>query len=302
MSTKGINRKKEQAALLSIGSNSLLVIGKMIVGFWTGSVGILSEAIHSGMDLFASGIAWMAVRKAAKPPDEQHTYGHGKIETISAFLESILIILAAFWIIWESVEKFLYPVPVVEISWGLGIMAISVIVNLFVSRHLFRVGRLTESAALIADGYHLAADIWSSIGVLIGLLLIYVTGWHWLDPLIAILVGLWILRTGYLLAKEGFEDLIDMSLPEEEEKIIREILDRDSRIYTYHQLRSRKSGSVRLVDLHIHLNPQLTLDEAHRITHEVEEQIETALPNIDIIIHTEPGRPEERINRGLGPS
>lgn len=293
MSTQKINRRKERAALLSITSNSLLVIGKVAVGFWTGSVGILSEAIHSATDLFASGIAWLSVRKAGKPPDEQHTYGHGKIETLSAFFESLLILSAAFWILWEAFQKLVQPEPIEEISWGLLIMGFSVVVNLFVSKHLFTVGRETESSALIADAYHLSADVWSSIGVFVGLFLIYLTGWYWVDPVIAMVVGLWILRTGYLLAADGIANLIDMSLPEEEEKQIREILDADPRICTYHQLRSRKSGSMRLVDVHIHLEADLTLEEAHRITDEVETLIEIALPNVDVIIHAEPCSPEE---------
>ena len=291
--SKEINLKKERTALLSIFSNSFLVVGKIIVGVLTGSVGILSEAVHSGMDLLASGIAWWSIRQSAKPPDQEHAYGHGKVETVSAFFESLLIIGAALWILWEAAHKLLSPTPLESVSWGLGVMAFSALLNGVVSYYLFKVGKETDSQALIADAHHLAADIWGSIGVFLSLTLIHFTGWHWLDPVVAILIGLWILRTGLKLSLTGVGDLIDTALPEDEETKIREILDSDPRIYAYHQLRSRKSGSVRMVDLHIHLHKQLSLEDAHRISHEIEEALEKALPNLDIMIHVEPCHDDE---------
>lgn len=281
-------RKKERAASLSVASNSLLMIGKVIVGIATGSVGILSEAVHSGMDLLASGIAWWSVRKSNQPPDAQHTYGYGKVETFSAFVEALLIVGAALWILWEAIGKMMQPSQLEELSWGLWIMGISAAVNIGVSRHLFRVGKETESEALIADAHHLSADIWSSIGVLFGLGLISITGWHWIDPFIAILVGIWILRTGIQLSLKCYSGLIDAALPIEEEKIIHEIMEEDPRVYTYHHLRSRKSGPFRLIDLHIHLDHNLSLTDAHEISHEIEAKIKKRLPKIDVVIHIEP--------------
>lgn len=288
------NRRKQRAASLSVASNSLLVIGKIIVGTVTGSVGILSEAVHSGMDLLAAGIAWWSVRKSTKPPDAQHTYGYGKVETFSAFIEALLIVGAALWILWEAIGKMIQPSPLEELSWGLWIMGISAAVNIVVSRHLFQVGKETDSEALIADAHHLSADIWSSLGVLIGLGVISVTGWHWIDPFIALLVGVWILRIGIKLSLQGYSGLIDLALPLEEEKIIHEIMEADPRIYTYHHLRSRKSGPFRLVDLHIHLDHDLSLTDAHEISHEIKAKIEKRIPKIDVVIHIEPCYEQEK--------
>lgn len=282
------SRRKQRAASLSVASNSLLVIGKVIVGIVTGSVGILSEAVHSGIDLLASGIAWWSVRKSNKPPDAEHTYGYGKVETFSAFIEALFIVGAALWILWEAIWKILEPSPLEALSWGIWIMGISAAVNIMVSRHLFRVGRETDSDALVADAHHLSADIWSSLGVLVGLGVISLTGWYWIDPLIAVFVGFWILRTGVKLSVQGYSGLIDTALPLEEEKIIHEIIAADPRVYTYHHLRSRKSGPFRLVDLHIHLGHDLSLAEAHEISHEIEAKIKKRLPKIDVVIHIEP--------------
>jgi len=289
------NPRKERAATLSIFSNSFLVVGKIVVGVLTGSVGIISEAIHSAIDLVASGIAWWSVREAAKPPDSEHTYGHGKVETVSAFFESLLIVLAAVWILWEAGQKIFSPSPIEGISWGLGMMGFSGMLNFVVARYLLRVGEETDSPALIADAHHLYADVWSSLGIFTSLGLIALTGWHWIDPVVAILVGLWIFRTGLKLSRRGVDDLIDTALPAAEEKKIREILDSDSRIYTYHHFRSRKYGAVRMVDLHIHLDRNLSLAVAHGIAHEIEGKIKESIPNLDMVIHIEPCHEEASV-------
>lgn len=290
MNQKKISKRKERAAILSVVSNTLLVIGKFAVGVAMGSVGILSEAIHSSMDLLASGIAWWSVRQSAKPPDKEHAYGHGKIETMSAFVESLLIIIAALWIAVEAIHKWSNPAPLEGLSWGLAIMTVSIIVNLLVASHLFKIGKETDSEALKADGHHLAADVWSSVGVLVGLAAIWLTGWVWLDPLIALLVAAWIFRIGWGLAKKGMEGLVDTALPEEEEQKVRAILEADPRVHVFHKLRSRKSGSNRLIDLHIHLDADMSLAEAHHISHEIEAKIKGLLPRVDVVIHLEPSR------------
>ena len=288
MNQEKINARKERAAILSVVSNSLLVSGKFAVGIAMGSIGILSEAVHSSMDLLASGISWWSVRQSAKPPDKEHAYGHGKIETMSAFVEALLIILAALWIAVEAVKKWFNPEPIEGLSWGLGIMALSIVINLLVANHLFKVGKETDSEALQADGHHLAADVWSSVGVLVGLVAIWLTGWMWLDPVIALLVAGWIFRIGWKLAQKGMEGLVDTALPEAEEEKVKAILEADPRVHVFHKLRSRKSGAIRLIDLHVHLDGDMSLAEAHLISHEIEAKIEEALPKVDVIIHLEP--------------
>lgn len=294
--SKDFNTKKERAILLSVFSNTLLVIGKTIVGILTGSVSILSEAIHSVTDLLASGIVWWSVRQSAKPPDKEHAYGYGKVETIAAFCESLLIISAAGWIVWEAVQKLFYPEPIGDLYWGLGVMGFSVLINSYVSYQLFKVGKETDSQALVADAQNLATDIWGGVGVFLGLGLIYLTGWYWVDSVIAIMIGLWILRMGVKLLINGFKDLADSSLPEADNKKIREILNSDPRIITYHHLRSRKSGPICMIDLRAHLDRHLSLEEAHQIADEIEDKIREVLPNVDIVIHTEPCDENENLS------
>jgi cation diffusion facilitator family transporter len=189
-------KQKAAVALLSIISNSVLVVLKLITGVFTGSVSVLSEAAHSSMDLIASIIAFFAVRISARRPDSEHPFGHGKVEDISALAEALLILIAAAWIIYEAIHKLINPRPLETVDWGLAVMLFSVLTNIVVSQLLFRVGKKTDSPALIADAWHLSTDVWTSAGVLAGLVIIW-TGkkfWpginlDWIDPVAAILVA-----------------------------------------------------------------------------------------------------------------
>ncbi len=200
------NKKKRRVAILSVASNSTLVVFKLVIGIHTGAVSILSEAIHSGVDLVASMIAFFAVRASGKPADERHTFGHGKFENLSAAIEGLLIFVAAGWIIYESIQKLIFPEPVDNLQWGVLVMGVSAITNLIISRKLFKVGRETDSAALMADGWHLRTDVWTSAGVAGGLA-IYIIGrkafpelnLHWIDPLIAMGVAGLIIRAAWEL-------------------------------------------------------------------------------------------------------
>ena len=195
---------KVSIARLSIVSNTLLIVMKLVVGLISGSVSILSEAIHSSMDLIAALIAFFSVRVSDNPPDSRHPYGHGKIENISGVIESLLIFIAAVWIIVEAVKKlFGERIELDSIALGSIVMLISAIVNTYVSRRLYKVARATNSVALEADALHLKTDIFTSLGVAVGLGLIMATGINWLDPVIAILVALFIIREAYHLTDEG---------------------------------------------------------------------------------------------------
>lgn len=284
---------KERAARLSVMSNTLLVVGKLSVGTVMGSVSVISEGIHSGLDLVAAVIAWASIRAANKPADEEHPYGHGKIENVSGTIEAILIFIAAFYIIVEAGQKFYHAQPVESLGLGALVMGVSAVVNWLVSRHLLTVAKQTESIALEADAWHLRTDVYTSLGVLVGLLLIKLTGIAWLDPVVAIIVALMIIRAAYELTKQSFVDIIDARLPDAEEQLIREILQGRSKDFVeFHKLRTRKAGAERHVDLHLVVYKHMTVQEVHDLSEEIESALCGALPNCQVLIHFEPCTPD----------
>lgn len=282
------NDLKRSTARLSVISNTLLVLGKLLIGLYTGAVSIVSEAAHSGVDLIAALIAWYAVRKATEPPDAEHAYGHGKVENLSGAVEALLIVGAAIVIIAEAVDKFKSLRLPEFLEYGMGIMLISIILNYWVSQRLFSVAKKTESHALEADALHLRADIWTSAGVLLGLAAIKLTGLVWLDPAIAIVVACIVFKAGYTMTKKSVYELTDVALPEEEENIIREIVNSQPQVITFHQLRTRRSGSYRLIDMHVILNKNMHIDKAHEICDRIEAEIKERLGRCDVVIHIEP--------------
>lgn len=281
---------KKHTAWLSIMSNTVLVLLKLIVGFSVGAVSLVSEAMHSGVDLIASFIAFWAVRKSVAPPDKQHDYGHGKFENLSSAVEALLIVVTAIFIIYEAVHKFDTPVDPEFLQYGIYIMIISIVINLLVSRRLISVAKKTDSQALEADGLHLQADVWTSVGVLAGLVGMKVFGLLWLDPVIAIFVALIIFRAGYKMVVESTKELTDSSLSAEEEKTIGDIiLDYENEgLKGYHQLRTRKSGSEKLLDVHVTFDRNMSLAQVHDVCDDIEEKIREKFGTFDITIHAEP--------------
>ena len=292
---ENINLKKKTARL-SIMSNTFLVLSKLIIGIYVGAVSIISEAAHSAVDLLAAMIAYYAVKQSGKPPDEAHAYGHGKIENLSGAIEAILIIIAAVYIIFESVEKLKVLQEPEYLEMGILVMLFSIIINYFVSRRLFKVARQTHSQALEADALHLQADIWTSVGVLIGLLAMKLTGWIWLDPIIAIVVAIIIFKTGYTMTMKSAMELTDVCLPLEDEETIIKILKTNDQVVDFHKLRTRRSGSYRLIDVHLVLDKNMPLQKAHEICDEIETDLKDILGRCDIVIHAEPcGHEEEKL-------
>lgn len=283
-----LEKLKQNTARLSVISNTVLVILKLVVGFMTGAVSIVSEAAHSAVDLLAALIAFYAVKKSSIPPDDNHAYGHGKFENVSAAAEAMLIVLAALWIVYEAVDKIRNPHAPEMLEYGIAVMVISIAVNYIVSRRLFAVARQTGSQALEADGLHLQADIWTSIGVLIGLAVIEFTGMSWLDPVIAIAVSIFVFKAGYDMTRKSLYELTDASLPEEEEELICKILGGHPDVINHHRLRTRRSGSWRLVDVHLVLHKDMHLDKAHNICDQLEAEIKNQLGRCDVVIHLEP--------------
>ena len=281
---------KKHTAWLSIISNTTLVLLKLIVGFMVGAVSLISEALHSGVDLVAALIAFWAVQKSVTPPDMEHDYGHGKYENLSAAVEALLIVGAALGIVYEAVQKFSESQVPDMLGSGIVIMAISIVINLIVSRRLIHVAKLTGSQALEADGLHLQSDIWTSVGVLGGLVLMQLTGWAWLDPVIAVFVAGIIFRAGWKMVHESVRELTDESLPEEEEARISEIIRECPEVRGLHCLRTRKSGFYKLLDVHVLFDGNMHLSQVDAICDELEENIRREFGTFDVMIHPEPAQ------------
>jgi cation diffusion facilitator family transporter len=280
---------KTSAAGLSILSNSILVVSKLIIGLIMGSVSVLSEAIHSAVDLIAALIAFFSIRAAAKPADSTHQFGHGKIENVSGTIEGLLIFGAAGLIIYEAIKKIISGLEIESIDLGIGIMAISAILNLVVSRHLHRVAKKTDSVALEADAWHLTTDVYTSAGVMVGLVAVWVTGWHILDPIIAMAVAGLIVKAAWGITRKSFRHLLDVRLPKHEIKAINaSLLTYTGKTVGYHDLRTRKSGNQRFIDLHLVLPKSTTVEDAHKICDSIERDINKRLPNSHVNIHCEP--------------
>ncbi|HPS73890.1 MAG TPA: cation diffusion facilitator family transporter [Bacteroidales bacterium] len=280
---------KISIARLSVASNSLLIAMKLTVGLISGSISILSEAIHSLMDLLASVIAYFSVKISDTPADDNHPYGHGKFENVSGVIESILIFIAAFWIIYEAIHKLMNPEQKIGSLWlGIVVMAASALVNVYVSMRLYKVARETESIALEADALHLKTDVLTSAGVAVGLFLIWITGYHFLDPIVAILVACLILKESFNLFRRAYGPLLDVTLPEDELMKIRLVITRHcTGNISFHSLRTRLSGNKRYIDFHLNLAPEMTVKEAHDFCDCIENDIHQEIPNSEVTIHVE---------------
>ncbi|NLC06678.1 MAG: cation transporter [Syntrophomonadaceae bacterium] len=282
---------KAKVAALSVISNTLLVILKLVVGLMIGSVSVVSEAIHSGLDLVAAMIAFFSVRTSSLPPDQEHRYGHGKIENVSGTIEALLIFVAAIWIIIEAGKKIIGNVEIEAVGPGLVVMGVSALVNLGVSSILFKVAKQTDSIALEADALHLRTDVYTSLGVFAGLGLIELTGFAIFDPLVAFGVALLIIKASWELTRRAFMPLVDVALPNDDEAVITDILGDyqvSGSIIGYHKLRTRQAGAERHVDLHVQLPGNLNLSTVHSLSDSIERDIKEKLANTSIVIHMEP--------------
>ncbi len=281
---------KSRAAVLSITSNSVLIVLKLVVGIMMQSVSVISEAVHSGLDLVAAIIAWFSVRESGKPADDEHRFGHGKIENVAGTIEAVLIFGAALYIIWEAVHKLRSGVVQVE-SLGLGalVMLVSAVANYLVSRYLLGVAVRTDSVALEADAMHLRTDVYTSVGVLGGLAAIKLTGIAMLDPIIAIVVALMIIKAAWDLTKTAFFHILDVKLPDDEEALIHDVMDNyRGRFIEYHKLRTRKSGHIRHIDMHLVVPKRMTVEAGHTLSHHITADIGKRLAHSHILVHIEP--------------
>lgn len=278
---------KVSVARLSIVSNTALIIMKLAAGIISGSVSIISEAIHSSMDLVAALIAFFSVRVSDNPPDSRHPYGHGKVENISGVIEALLIFVAAIWIIFEAIKKLTGESAELE-SIGIGslVMLISAIVNAFVSMRLYKVAKETNSVALEADALHLKTDVYTSLGVAAGLGLIILTGIEILDPIVAMLVATFIIFESYQLLKRAFSPLLDTAWTESEIEVLENKL-KDLGV-NYHDLRTRIAGNYRFIDLHIQIPEDVSVGNAHKYCDKIENELTNNYQNLSVTIHVEP--------------
>ena len=286
--------RRVRVSILSILSNTALIIFKVIAGILSGSVSIISEAIHSGMDLIASLVAFLAVRESAKPADKEHPYGHGKIENISGIVEGLLIFVAAGMIIFKAVKKISEPAEIEQANIAIAVMLISALINFFVSRKLYKVSQEEDSMALEADALHLKTDVYTSLGVGAGIFLMKITGLFILDSIVAILVALLIIKEAWELSKNAFDYLMDVRLSDEEEANIEKVIGEHSHQFIdYHKLKTRKSGNMKHIDFHITVDPQLTVKETHDIIGYMKKDMNEKFKNTRVNIHIDPYKEEK---------
>lgn len=282
-------RRSSRIALLSILSNTTLILLKLVVGIISGSVSIISEAIHSSTDLIASIITFFSVGQSSQPADKEHPYGHGKIENISGIAEGILIFLAAGIILYEAVHKIFEPTPIEQYGLAIAVMLFSAFVNFLVSRKLKKVSVEEDSMALEADSLHLKTDVYAALGVAVGVALTQITGLYVLDPIVAILVALFIIREAWELCKKGFDFLIDTRLSDAEEALIVEIIETHADEFrNFHKLKTRKSGNMRHIDFHITVDRNLTVAKAHSIVGELKKDLADEFKATRVSVHVDP--------------
>jgi cation diffusion facilitator family transporter len=282
---------RSRAAAVSIFSNTALIVLKVVAGLITGSVAIITEAIHSSVDLAASFIAYFSVRQAETPADAEHRYGHEKFENVAAAAEGVLILIGSGVIVFAAVRSLIEGPHLQSLGFGIAVVAFATAANLIISTWLYAQARVTQSSALEADAAHLRTDAFTSLGVFVGLALAKITGAHWLDPAVALMIAAAIVVTGLRIVARSWGVLVDEALPDEEQRVIREAIEAFAGrgIVGYHQLRTRRAGARRYVDLHVQFQSGTSLEEAHATAHALQAEIEKRLPGgTDVLIHLEP--------------
>ena len=276
--------------LLSLAAAVVTIVLKASAAWATGSVGFLSDALESGVNLVAAVVALIALRVAARPPDASHHFGHGKAEYVSALVEGAMIFVAATAIIWTAIERLISPIPLVQPGLGLALTTVASLINLAVGITLQRVGRTHRSITLVADGKHLLTDVWTSAGVIVGIVLVTVTGWEPLDPIVALVVGVNILWTGYRLLRGSVSGLLSAALPQHEQDQVNAVLDRFRAEcpVDFAPLRTVESGRQRQVFVVVTVPGDWTVRTAHDMADRIEAAIDAVLPHTETFIHVEP--------------
>lgn len=280
---------KENAAKLSIVAVSFLIAMKVVASIVTGSIAIRADAIHSVIDLVGAIVGFIGIKIADRPPDRQHPFGHGKAENIAGVVIAALIFIAAGTIAYQAITRLISGATVELVTVGIYVTAAAIAINLAISWYMMRVARATDSVALEATARDLTADVLSSVAVLVGLILVRLTGVALLDPIVALLVAILIFRTAFLTMKKSFGGLIDTRLPRPEERKIIACLGKHSgQLVGFHKIRTRKAGSQRYIDFHLVVSKDVSVEKAHQLCDELEQQIEARLSYTSVTIHIEP--------------
>ena len=276
-------------AWLSVAAALLTILLKTLAYLLTDSVGLLSDAVESTVNLLGAIVALGMLTVAARPPDESHMYGHGKAEYFSSSVEGLLILVAAGGIIFAAIQRMLHPRPLEELGIGLAISATASVVNFVAARILLSAGRRNNSITLEADGQHLMTDVWTSAGVISSVLFIALTGWEFLDPVVAIIVALNIIWTGVRLVQRSVSGLMDVSLNLEDQEQIEKVLARYRRKgVDFHALRTRQAAARRFVSVHVLVPGEWTVHDAHHVAENIERDIRNALGTATVFTHLEP--------------
>ncbi|MBW2477969.1 MAG: cation transporter [Deltaproteobacteria bacterium] len=285
---------KIKAARLSILTAIFLALLKLFTGILTGSLAVISSAIDSLMDIIMSGVNLVAIHHADQPADDKHPYGHGKFETLATIFQAIVIAISGSWIIYEAIQRILGGSQVHQPLSGIIVMLISILFSLFISRYLRRVARETDSTALKADALHFSMDVYTNLALLIGLVIIARFKIYWLDPIMSIFVAVYILIESIRLLRHGIRDVLDEQLPDTIRQEIEALIEKNNHdLFGYHNLRTRRAGSQKLIDFHLTVCKHLSVEEAHNITDYIEKKIAERISGTDVTIHVEPCRKHE---------
>jgi ferrous-iron efflux pump FieF len=281
---------KASAARLSVAAAALLIALKTLTGVMTGSISVWASLLDSAMDIFASAINYYAVRAASAPPDEDHRYGHGKAESLAGLFQSFVIGVSGLVLLWEAVRRIITPHPTASEWLGVGTMAVACAVSYALVARLRHVARKTDSPALTADAVHYATDVYTNGAALFALLFVALTGWTLADPLISILISAFILRSAVDVAREAVNVLMDRRLPREVDAKVARVVERfrSDGVIGFHDLRTRRSGSHKFIDLHLEVEADQTLQQAHDLTVRVIRAIQHEIPRSRVQIHTDP--------------
>jgi ferrous-iron efflux pump FieF len=283
--------RKIRAARASVLVAISLALLKLVTGLLTGSLAVLSSAIDSLMDILMSGVNLMAIQHAELPADEKHPYGHGKFETLATIFQAGVIALSGCWIIYEAIQRLSAQSIISQPQSGIFVMAVSMAASYLLSRYLRRIARETDSSALEADSLHFSMDVFTNLALLVGLVVLMIFDLSWLDPAMSIMVACYILFEAFRLMRHGMSDVLDEQLPESvRTEIERLIEDHKHDLFGYHNLRTRRAGSQKLIDFHLTVCKHLSVKEAHDITDYIEKKIAAQINGSDVTIHVEPCR------------
>lgn len=280
---------KTRAATLSISGATFLALFKLVVALTSGSMAVMASAVDSLLDILMSGVNFMAIRQAEQPADDCHPFGHGKYETLATFFQAMVISASGGWVIYESSLRLANSDGPANVDQGIAILAFSAVFSWFIARYLRKVAQQTDSPALEADSLHYRMDIYSNLGLMAGLLLIRWLGLVWIDAALSLLVASYILHEALQLIKGSLRDMLDGELPAEVKEQVHELITSHEAAFTgYHGLRTRRAGSLKIMDFHLEVCKEMTVSEAHRIADSLEKKIESAITGADVIIHIEP--------------